>query len=250
VNNRGLVVNGTVRRSPVAAGADLVGYSVESTAAGWLSRDFAGEFSGNGSFMMMFWSKGNPASQAFHWHEVAGGGTSALFLNLYYDWTTGQPRFVWQERFSLTVGGECPAHNGAWAHHVAIFNAGTFQHFMNGVRYTNRSHGITAALHELRLFNSGTADMALLRVGATIPTADQIRRIYEDEKALFQENAACTLYGSSDAVTALAHDPVTGLLHVGTSAGRSIFKGFLRVHHTATAVATSISAVGGLIAEK
>ena len=41
--------------------------------------------------------------------------------------------------------------------------------------------------------------------------------MYEDEKVLFQENAKATLYGSSDAVTALGYDEDTELLHVGTS---------------------------------
>ena len=50
-------------------------------------------------------------------------------------------------------------------------------------------------------------------------------KIYEDEKDLFQENAKATLYGSSDAVTALGYDEDTELLHVGTSAGRSDFPG-------------------------
>jgi hypothetical protein len=52
---------------------------------------------------------------------------------------------------------------------------------------------------------------------------EQIKKMYEDEKFLFQENSQVTLYGSSDAVTALAYDDTTELLHVGTSAGRSEF---------------------------
>lgn len=84
---------------------------------------------------------------------------------------------------------------------------------------------------------------------ATAPTADQIAKIYEDERALFQPGAACTLYGTSDAVTALAHDPKTNLLHVGTSAGRSTFDGLVRVANTETPVRTAISAVNGLIVE-
>jgi hypothetical protein len=91
---------------------------------------------------------------------------------------------------------------------------------------------------------------ALLRISATAPTAEQIAKIYEDEKVLFQENAQATLYGSSDAVTALAHDPDTDLLHVGTSAGRSVFDGLRRIDNTTTAVTTAISASGGFILEQ
>jgi hypothetical protein len=92
--------------------------------------------------------------------------------------------------------------------------------------------------------------LALLRVSATAPTAEQIAKIYNDEKVLFQPNAKATLTGNSDAVTALAHDPDTNLLHVGTSGGRSVFYGLRRVNETATAVTTAISAVDGLIVEQ
>ena len=83
-----------------------------------------------------------------------------------------------------------------------------------------------------------------------IPSPEQIKKIYEDEKMLFQENAKSTLYGSSDAVTALAYDEDTELLHVGTSAGRSDFQGLRRINNTTTAVTTAISASDELIAEQ
>jgi hypothetical protein len=92
--------------------------------------------------------------------------------------------------------------------------------------------------------------MALWRISATAPTPAQIAKIHEDERKLFQPGAHCTLYGTSDAVTALAHDPKSNLLHVGTSAGRSTFDGLQRVANTETPVGTAISAVNGLIAEQ
>lgn len=74
--------------------------------------------------------------------------------------------------------------------------------------------------------------------------------MYEDEKYLFQENSQATLYGSSDAVTALAYDDTTDLLHVGTSAGRSEFQGLRRINNTTTAVTTALSASNELVAEQ
>jgi hypothetical protein len=110
------------------------------------------------------------------------------------------------------------------------------------------------AVSRVGLSTGGTeawdGSLALLRISATAPTAEQIKKIYNDEKVLFQENAQATLYGSSDAVTALAHDPVTDLLHVGTSAGRSVFQGLRRVSNTTTAVGTAISASNGLVVEE
>jgi hypothetical protein len=96
---------------------------------------------------------------------------------------------------------------------------------------------------------SGT-QLALVRVSASAPSAEQIKKMYEDEKVLFQENAKATLYGSSDAVTALAYDEVTDLLHVGTSAGRSDFQGLRRINNTTTAVTTAISAHDEFIIEQ
>ena len=92
--------------------------------------------------------------------------------------------------------------------------------------------------------------VCLLRASATAPSPEQIARIYNDEKHLFTENAQATLYGDSDAVTALAYDDSTNLLHVGTSAGRSVFQGLRRVDNTTTAVGAAISASNGLVADE
>ena len=73
--------------------------------------------------------------------------------------------------------------------------------------------------------------------------------MYNDEKYLFQAGAQATLYGASDAVTALAYDDATELLHVGTSQGRSVFQGLRRVDNTTSAVGAAISASNGLVAE-
>jgi len=48
----------------------------------------------------------------------------------------------------------------------------------------------------------------------------------------------------------LAHDDATDLLHVGTSAGRSVFQGLRRVSNTTTAVGTAISAANNLVVEE
>jgi NADP-dependent 3-hydroxy acid dehydrogenase YdfG len=96
---------------------------------------------------------------------------------------------------------------------------------------------------------SDVTNLALARYALTAPSAEQIAKIYNDEKHLFQTNAKATLYGTSDAVTALAYDDDTELLHVGTSAGRSEFQGLRRVNNTTDAVSAAISASNGFIVE-
>ena len=135
--------------------------------------------------------------------------------------------------------------SGAWQLNVNDLSGGA--DYVNGTTGTV-STGLTIVGTTLTF--SASKPMSLARASATIPTAAQIAKIYEDERKLFEENAACTLYGASDAVTALAHDPGTDLLHVGTSAGRSVFRGLERIQNTTTSVSKAISAVNGLIAEK
>jgi len=180
VNNNHLTVNGTITRTPVATGAELVAYSGFSA------------------------------------------GVNELALT--------------DASISDTLYGLC------W---VQVSGVWELQH---GVMSTSPIEGVTIAGTTLTV--EGANAKALLRLTATAPTAEQIAKIYADERPLFQENAACTLYGTSDAVTALAHDEVTDLLHVGTSAGRSDFQGLSRVSNTTTAVAAAISAHDGLIIEE
>ena len=123
---------------------------------------------------------------------------------------------------------------------VARTSSGFMQIYINGEQGVSTDKGIfsltnTSAELFIGIRHDGSAspadqdDMALMRFSASIPSDEQIRKIYEDEKCLFHENAKATLYGSSDAVTALAFDDTTNLLHVGTSAGRSEFQGLSRI---------------------
>jgi hypothetical protein len=96
--------------------------------------------------------------------------------------------------------------------------------------------------------------VAMLRISASAPDAAQVWKMFNDEKHLFSPGTSTvtysSLYGSSDAVTAMAYDPDTKLLHVGTSSGRSVFNGLRRVDNTTTAVTTAISAANGFVVEQ
>ena len=83
-----------------------------------------------------------------------------------------------------------------------------------------------------------------------VADAEAIKKTYNDEKYLFRDNAKCTLYGTSNSVTALAYDDSNNVLHSGTSSGRSEFQGLVRINNTTTAVTTAISASNELVAEQ
>lgn len=258
VNARGLLVNGTITRSPVATGADLVAYS-GFNSANYLAQPYnPGLDFGTGDFCVMGWVELNSTGYGGIFHLSAEKtSTSNPGFCLYY-FPTGVGFKVGAQTAQSTVR---PSGN---AHVCGVRSGTTLLLYLNGSlvgTYPNATNSATpspgASLLVGGYYQTGVPivassndKFALLRISATAPTADQIRRIYEDEKALFQENAACTLYGASDAVAALAHDPDTDLLHVGTSAGRSVFKGLRRVANTTTPVATAIAAAGDLVVEQ
>jgi hypothetical protein len=248
VNNKGLVVNGTVARTPVATGAELVGYSGFS-ATNFLEQPYnAGLDFGTGDFSVMGWV------------NYDGLGTQTLInrgaskLQLFLGASGAISGRVGGGGSTLTVSAVVPA--AVWSHVVYLRSSGVTYMYVNSrlvgsLANTGSATDVTATT---KVGTDGTfhlsSKLALLRISATAPSAAQIAKIYNDEKYLFQAGAACTLYGTSDAVTALAHDDTTDLLHVGTSAGRSVFDGLRRVSNTTVAVGTAISASNNLIVEE
>jgi len=146
--------------------------------------------------------------------------------------------------------------DGAWSHFSFKRQGGVGTCYLNGIAVAsgnctdNLSGNFSTKVGVSHtLANPMSGSLALLRISATAPTAEQIAKIYNDEKPLFQENAQATLYGTSDAVTAIAYDDDTELLHAGTSSGRSVFQGLRRVDNTTTAVGVSISASNSMVLE-
>ena len=264
VNNKGLQVFGTVTKSAVATGAELVGYSNFSSSR-YLQQPYNSDFNfGTGDYSIILWI--NSPSLA---------GDASIFLLGDYNQTNSLSLLVWNsggsgdsmqytERgtsISLVIEGH---ESKGWTQ-IAIVRRGTTVYaYRNGILSQSVSNSspnnidfssatyknltIGAGLHGGNINYAYTGSISLFRISASAPSPEQIKKIYEDEKVLFQENAACTLYGSSDAVTALAYDEVNDLLHVGTSSGRSDFNGLRRINNTTTAVTTAISAYDGLIA--
>jgi len=254
VNNNPLQVFGTITKSAVATGAELVGYGGWSTS-NYLEQPYNSDLNfGSGDFYVMGWAKPTNNTAGYVWeraqHQTASGYTEMF----YHD--SGQFRFYINGIGN--VQGAAPLNT--WTHFVCLRQDGVMYMFINGVRQSitvNNSTSLNNTSAKLRIGIRAydiTApfygEISLIRIGGGAPSTEQIKKIYEDEKVLFQENAKATLYGSSNAVTALTFDDTTELLHVGTSAGRSEFQGLRRINNTTTAVTTAISASNDLVAEQ
>ena len=257
VNNKPLNINGTITRSPVATGADLVAYSGFS-ASNYLEQPYNSDLDfGTGDFCILFWNVfGNGSNEVILSRMDAGLAGSGFGIGVA---ATGALEFSSYASGALTNRRGDTIQNRGRRFIAVVREGGVLKFYVEGeltytVSDTTDYDNANAALRiGCRVDGASIADsqkISLLRISATAPTAEQIAKIYNDEKVLFQENAQATLYGTSDAVKALAHDDDTGLLHVGTSAGRSVFDGLRRVDNTTDAITTAISAVGGFIAEE
>jgi len=269
VNGNGLQVFGTVTKNPVATGADLVAYSGFSSS-NYLEQPYNSDITfGNGDLCIMGWVKkdGTASYRRFFSYEAAGGAQSdSSAINIKFgnesDSTNGK-LYVYlgstEGTLPSTSNNTDYIGDGNWAQFVFIRRSSLYELYINGtlIETLASTQYKGSSTHKIRIgygvsaaepFTGGSA--ALFRVSKTAPSPEQIRKIYEDEKVLFQENAQATLYGSSDAVTALAYDDSTELLHVCTSAGRSVFQGLRRVDNTTTAVGAAISASNGLVADE
>ena len=260
VNNKGLAVYGTVTKSAVATGTELVAYSGFS-ASNYLQQPNNTDYSfGTGDFYVMTWVYPLGTSAAYDFMlELNDASTSTRFYLIRN--TSGRVYVPWN---TDVAGSELPLNQ--WSCVVAQRSSGTGEIYVNGEfimgnAWTSANNltqtggtfigiypGNGVGPNNLQYPLDGK--LSLMRIGAGAISAEQIKKIYDDERWLFQENAKCTLYGSSDAVTALAYDEVTDQLHVGTSSGRSDFQGLRRINNTTTAVTTAISAHDEFIIEQ
>jgi hypothetical protein len=272
INDYGLAVYGTITKSAVATGAELVGYSGFNASNNLVQPYNSSLNFGTGDFSVVAWIKKSTLSSNHYIFDRMDGSTQNGRLALYITTSgvinistgggnsqatttsgifTGSPNWRMimvkrtggvivfgldgKEYSSTTISGDWSTDNvtGSGDEELTI---GQYGGGPNGSKTFNYDYAIDG--------------ISNFRISASAPTAEQFKKMYEDEKMLFQENAKATLYGSSDAITALAYDDKKELLHVGTSSGRSDFQGLRRINNTTTAVTTAISASKGFVAEQ
>lgn len=264
-NDKGVIIQGSVERVPVAAGSDVLAYTGFSDSS-WLQQPYNESMDvGTGDFCMMAWIYRETASGVSRVMGRALEVTNERF-EWYCDNNTENINFYCGDGSAYNISTELSV--GHWNFVASYRKNGTYYAFVNGelVGYTNlpanfvdSSASATFNIGHMSYTGLGTNEgagyymkgmIALPRVFASSPTPEIIKKIYDDEKALFFPNAKATLYGTSDDVKAVAYDSTRDELHVGTSAGRSVFSGLTRVDHTTDAVEVALSASNGLVAEE
>ena len=264
-----MVVAGVVTKEAVASGAELVGYG-NFSSSNFLHYDGVST-PGTGDFYVAFWAKAAPSQGSggyFHAFSLGNGSTGGQGLTggfvikcgfesdgmrwYPYSGSNEDQGITWtatiQEygynNWALIC---CGRRNGVWRMYMNGYS--TITGDTNSVNFNEDylSIGVGFSYNE----HAGPIRLALMRYGTgKFPTDKQIQKMYNDEKALFTENAKCSIYGTSNQIEGMDYDDTTGLLHVGTSAGRSDFSGLVRINNTTTPITHCISASGGLIVER
>ncbi|NTV10365.1 MAG: LamG domain-containing protein, partial [Zoogloea sp.] len=262
VKGNNMTVIGSLTKAPVNAGGlcSLSGFS----AANYLEQPYNADFDfGTGDFCVMGWVNTSDVSGTSVFFERADPSADGSQIAIFRSVSTSSLRAV-------IAGVSCPCSSdlvtNAWVFVALIRRAGVAEMWVNGVL-----RGMVSATGSVSLSNAITriginvrvgslfsdkrpataASLAAWRIGATAPNPDQIAHIYNTEKKLFDAGAQCAIDGTSSAVTALAYDDETDLLHVGTSWGRSAFRGLVRVASEATPVGSikALAASCGAVAQ-
>ena len=248
----GMGVQGVITKSPCVTGSELMAYS------GWSNSNYIYQaFKGGGNnsqfqfgtdpFYVSCWIKHTSAVgvyQGIVWYnEMFNSGMPGgwqLMMN-----QSDQLYFYWYGDSTMgSMGGSAATKivDDRWHHVMVTSYSGGNKHklYLDGVEVgstTTNFGSVTENDTKLiigRWAGNKTANyhfrgsIALVKLGSMgagteLIREEKIKQIYQAEKQLFTPNAKCTLYGSSDDVTAIAYDDVQEVLHAGTSSGRSEF---------------------------
>ena len=235
-----LTVVGTLTKSAVNTGSQLVAYSGFS-ASNYLTQPYNSQLDfGTGDFCYMGWVKditsiASTQDILSRWDGTYGikimratvGGVTypdTLYVNI----TGASGQIAYTQGIAGTTFG-----TGIWHQATVLRRSGVVEIWFDGKLVISNStavgniSGTTPVLNMGGLNNVTVNEIAsaLWRASATAPTPDQIAYIYETERKLFEPGAQCCIQGTSTAVTTLGYDSETDLLDVGTSWGRTTFKG-------------------------
>ena len=268
-NSDDAFVVGQLGREPVAEGAELLGYGPDwGGSEGYIIEPNNTKYSfGTGDFMVMVWC-----------YPTADTGTYNFILELDPWRATNTNRFYFIRRGDNTrlylpwnsniAGSEIPLNE--WSFICVGRKSGTGVVYVNGelipagtVAWSGSNNLTQSGSTYWGVYPNAASTtypfhgyLTLGRIMSKCSDTQMIKKIYDDEKKLFQPNAKCTLTGAphvgttSTNIKAVGYDNVKDILHVGTPTGRSDFRGLNRINSTTTAVATQISASDGLIAEQ
>lgn len=259
INANSLTVTGSITKTEVAAGAELVGYGGFS-ANSYLERPHNSDLDfGTDDFCFGVWSytlsTSSGAGNLFQ-RNSSYNASPSLSHDYFIITRHGTTYKLNQANGPLTgielVDTGLLASVNAWD--LVVFRC------LNGVlSLTVNDQSFTFPTNRLILDGSASPSLfvgptatklALMSVSATAPTDEQIAQMYADELPMFQPKTAITLNGATSNIAAVANDDDLNLLHVGQVDGVSIFDGLIRVSENDTPVTTAMAVHSGMVVRR
>ena len=269
----GLAIHGVITSHAVASGAELVGYRPNSSSQGsnYFKRPLtATEFDLTSDWSFNFWAKNNGNTAAnYSGFEISPDDISSqsaysltpISLYMQNDGMVGV-RGGGITSNGFDASGKPLQTQDQWRCFNIVRRGTSVYLYIDGMLEGQKTATFAnpSTPYALNIFRWSYAttrhdgrrqvDFSLFRMSESAPSPELIKKMYNDEKHLFLANAKCTLYGSSNVVTAVAYDDSNDTLHVGTSSGRSDFVGLNRINNTTSAVTSAISASNGLVVDE
>ena len=266
-NGRALDTTGTINFATVADGAELCAASGFSSSNQVKKIGQTINFGSPGTFTMMGWIKNSNTtiySYILSMYDGTHSEGAGLAMASSAAGSNEGTMYFYSTNHTTIYSTGVRIDDGGWHHVAGVMEpaANRKSLYIDGIKRnettpSNRNYTSVNMFH-LGAWSANNSpahhcahgSIALCKLHIAGMTDEQIRTIYNDELPLFKDNAKCTLYGSSNVITGLAYDKGTGLYHVGTSAGRSDFRGLERINNTTTPITHTIAADDGMIVER
>jgi hypothetical protein len=231
------LINGTLTRAQLASGTSLVGYSGFS-AANYLREPYSADLDfGTGEWSCSAWvnvpTTVSAAATIFDRSAAAGA-----YFRLGIDATGKLVATVFDGTTTRSVTTSASYNTATWLKAEACYTTdGTLSIRVNGREVaTSRGNPLLTLNNSsavLTIGNSYAADapfpgsIALLKLGATVPTYEQSQFMYEQEKQLFRAGAQSVLPDSGSIVD-MAYDDATDRWVAVSASNESYWTGLVR----------------------
>ena len=266
--NKGFHQIGTIKKEPVAPGAELMAYGPFSTSS-YIQQEFSDKKQlAQRAWTISGWYKISNTDASYRvamYHNTVGSVGEGIQVVM--DPTHKVYCYIYGPTEDIEITASDTSNDGKWHHFLLRQTAGNMIELFIDGQSQGRGEGTYGNINNSdavttlgcyratdTLFFPGQLSLWKMTEGS--PSNDQVTRIYEDEKMLFLPNSKATLIGKTEgsvnaaAVKAVAYDKYNKIMYAGTARGKSVFNGITRVGHNNTAITSRLMAVDGLVSEE
>jgi trimeric autotransporter adhesin len=272
VNARSPSIYGTLRKTKVAPGADLVGWSGFEDGSNRFGANCMRSLhtvdygNVNATIAIMGWQRISDMSNYSYMGSIFDSGHNRIVgLSINSSASGGSVGIPYlYDNVNGGLNADIRVDDGDWHFIVAVLDGTSKKIYIDGkLRVTYSVTGLNLSTVDQtnvgHYTSNGTlvqyshkGEISNVRFSKTIPTAEQVAYMYHDERPMYKDNAKSTLRGDSiEAVATLDVDRSSDTIVLGTpTQGGSAFQGLTRVDDWIENSTSSTSITNGLRVEE